>query len=330
MRSRSRSVSLSDTNISTVSFDPFAEVIATVRGLPRRTVAITWPHSIDALEAALDARDRCGVEPLLVGDPAKIRAILGELGVADPPRIVAARSDVEAASAAVALVRDGQADILMKGHLHSDDFLRPILHKETGLRTNRLMSHVFACAVPSSIYHKTLYVTDGAFNIAPGLVEKRSIVQNAIDLVRLLGCAQPKVAVLAAVESVNPAMMASIDAAALAKMAERGQITGGIVDGPLAFDNAISLQSAQAKGIVSPVAGDPDIFLVPTIETGNVMYKQLVYFSGAIAPGIILGASAPILLMSRNEPAAARTAAIAIAALIAGRKDGASHDGAAT
>ncbi|MHB8148324.1 MAG: bifunctional enoyl-CoA hydratase/phosphate acetyltransferase, partial [Vulcanimicrobiaceae bacterium] len=287
-----------------------------------------WPHSIEALEAALDARGRCGVEPLLVGDPAKIRTLLGELGVADPPRIVAARSDVEAASAAVALVRAGEADILMKGHLHSDDFLRPILRKETGLRTDRLMSHVFACAVPHSIYHKTLYVTDAAFNIAPGLNEKRSIAQNAIDLVRLLGCERPKVAILAAVESVNPAMIATTDAAALSKMAERGQITGGIVDGPLAFDNAISLHSAQAKGITSPVAGDPDILLVPTIEAGNMMYKQFVYFCGAVAPGVILGATAPVLLMSRSEPVAARTAAIAISALIAGGKNGGAADGA--
>jgi phosphate acetyltransferase len=304
-------------------------VIAAVKRSRSRTVAIVWPHDAEALRGALDARDLCGVEPSLVGDPATIDALLGELGVSDRPRIVPASSERAAASAAVALARAGEIDILMKGHLHSDDFLRPIFHAVTGLRTDRLMSHVFACAVPARIYHKTLYVTDAALNIAPDLSAKRAIVQNAIDFAQLLGCARPKVAILAAVESVNPAMIATVDAAALAKMADRGQIVGGIVDGPLAFDNALSAESARAKGIGSPVAGDPDILLVPTIETGNVLYKQLVYFCGAIAPGIVLGARVPILLTSRSEPARARTAAIAIAASMAGMPEGAEREGLA-
>jgi phosphate acetyltransferase len=310
---------LSVTHTSTAEFVPFGDTIASARRGPRRTVAVVWPHDLESLRGALDARTQFGVEPLLVGQPAAILALLDQLRVGeDRPRIVPAASDVEAASSAVALVHAGEADILMKGHLHSDDFLRPILHKERGLRLNRLMSHVFACAVPPSTYHKTLYITDAAFNVAPDLAAKRSILQNAIDFVHLLGCERPKVAILAAVESVNPAMPATVDAAALTAMARRGQITGGVVDGPLAFDNAVSLRCAQGKGIDSPVAGDPDIMLVPTIEVGNIMYKQLVHFCGAIAPGIVLGARAPVLLTSRSEPAAARTAALAIAAVIAG------------
>jgi len=310
---------LTVTNTSTAEFTPFAHVATAVRQQPRRTVAIAWPHETASLRGALDARETCGVEPLFVGDVATIERLLKQLGVTFLPRIVPAANAIEAAQRAVALVRDGEADILMKGHLHTDEFLRPILHKTTGLGADRMMSHVFACAVPGAVYHKTLYITDAAFNIAPALAAKRSIVQNAIDFVRLMGVATPKVAVLAAVESVNPAMIATVDGAALAKMAERGQITGGIVDGPLAFDNALSLRHAKTKGIDSAVAGDPDILLAPEIETGNVMYKQLVNFSGAVAPGIVLGARVPILLTSRSEPAAARTAAIAIAALIAGR-----------
>ena len=282
-------------------------------------MAVVWPHETQSLRGAIDARDTCGVEPLLIGDVRTIQALLKQLGVLDHPRIMPAASDLDAALLAVALVREREADILMKGHLHTDDFLRPILHKTNGLGIGRTMSHVFACAVPAAIYHKTLYITDAAFNIAPTLAVKRSIVQNAIDFVQMMGIAAPKVALLAAVESVNPAMTATIDAAALAKMAERGQITGGILDGPLAFDNAVSLRCAQTKGIDSRVAGDPDILLAPEIETGNVMYKQLVHFSGAVAPGIVLGARAPVLLTSRSEPAGARTAAIAVAALIAGR-----------
>lgn len=282
-------------------------------------MAVVWPHEVESIRGALDARDTCGVEPLFIGNVAAIQTLLKQLGILDHPRIVPAASAVDAALLAVAIVRDGEADILMKGHLHTDDFLRPVLHKATGLGTDRMMSHVFACAVPATIYHKMLYITDAAFNIAPTLAAKRSIVQNAIDFVRIMGVATPKVAVLAAVESVNPAMIATVDAAALAKMAERGQITGGIVDGPLAFDNALSLRCARTKGIDSRVAGDPDILLAPEIETGNVMYKQLVNFSGAVAPGLVLGARAPILLTSRSEPAAARTAAIVIAALIADR-----------
>jgi phosphate acetyltransferase len=301
---------LSDTRTSTA--DPAG--LAGAASAPPRVVAVVWPHDPASIRGALDARAACGVEPLFVGDPATIRSLLEALGAGDAPRVVAATSDVEAARLAVALVRAREADILMKGHLHTDDFLRPILHKTLGLLADGQMSHVFACAMPSASYHKTLFVTDAAFNIAPTLSQKRAIVQNAIDFVRALGVSAPKVALLAAVESVNPAMPATIDAAALCKMAERGQITGGILDGPLAFDNALSLASARAKGLDSPVAGDPDILLAPEIETGNVMYKQFVRFSGAVAAGIVLGASAPVLLTSRTEPAAARSAAIALAA----------------
>lgn len=308
---------------STPDVQPFGALAAAVRAQPRRTVAVVWPHDAASLSAVLEARTIYGIEPILVGDAAFIGALLVASSETYAPRIVDAGDDREAAALAVALVRAGEADILMKGHLHSDDFLRPALDRAGGLRGDRIMSHVFACALPPSVYPKTLYVTDAAFNIAPDLATKRAIAQNAIDLARALGVECPKVAILAAVESVNPAMPCTLDAAALCKMADRGQITGGILDGPLAFDNAISRRAADGKGIRSAVAGDPDILLVPAIETGNVMYKQMVHFCGAVAPGIVLGGRAPILLASRSEPIAARIAAIGIAAMLAGPAAGA-------
>ena len=204
--------------------------------------------------------------------------------------------------------------MLMKGHIHTDDFLRPTLDRENGLRTGRTMSHVFACYLPLHTYPKALLVTDAAFNIAPTLETKRAILENAISLAHALGVAMPKVAILAATEDVNTAMPATVDARALRDMNRNGEIAGAVVDGPFAFDNALSAEAARMKGIDSPVCGAPDILLVPTIEAGNMLYKEMVHFCGAITPGIVLGASVPILLTSRADPPEARLASCALAA----------------
>ena len=213
------------------------------------------------------------------------------------------------------LVRQGQAELLMKGSLHTDELLGAVVARETGLRTGRRISHVFIMDVPT--YHKVLIVTDAAINIAPTLEDKVDICQNAIDLAVSLGVTRPKVAILAAVETVTSKMPATIDAAALCKMAERGQITGGILDGPLAFDNAISSEAAKTKGIQSEVAGDPDILLAPDLEAGNILAKQLSFLANADSAGLVLGARVPIILTSRADSVRSRIASCAVAVLAA-------------
>jgi phosphotransacetylase len=280
-----------------------------------RTVAVVQPVSSYALAAVLRATEEGFVRPLLVGDETRIRKLAADEGLRlDDAQIVGADTDADAAERAVALVRSGDAEMLMKGHIHTDDFLRPTLNREGGLRTDRTMSHIFVCYLPQQIYPKALLVTDAAFNIAPNLAAKRAIVENAIALAHALGVAVPKVAVLAATEEVNSAMPATVDARALRDMNRGGEITGAIVDGPFAFDNALSAKAAKTKGIDSPVCGDPDILVVPTIEAGNMLYKEMVHFCGAITPGIVLGATAPILLTSRADPLEARLASCALAA----------------
>lgn len=219
-----------------------------------------------------------------------------------------------AAERAAAMALRGEAEILMKGSLHSDELLQAVL-AQPGLRTGRRMSHVFRFDVP--LYPKPLMVTDAALNIAPTLAEKADIVRNAIDLAQLLGVATPKVALLAAVETVNPNMPSTVDAAALCKMADRDQISGGLLDGPLAFDNAISAHAAQVKGIRSPVAGDADILVVPDIEAGNMLAKQLEYLAGAVGAGIVMGARVPIALTSRADSAMSRVASAVLAVRLA-------------
>jgi phosphotransacetylase len=219
------------------------------------------------------------------------------------------------AAAAVQLVRTGKAEILMKGSLHSDELLAAVVARETGLRTGRRLSHVFLMDVPT--YHKVLIVTDGAINIAPSLEDKVDICQNAIDLATSFGVERPKVAILAAVETVNSKMPATLDAAALCKMSERGQIKGGLLDGPLAFDNAISLEAARTKKIASQVAGDPDILLAPDLEAGNILAKQLSFLADADSAGLVLGAKVPVVLTSRADSVRSRIASCAVAALYA-------------
>ena len=217
-------------------------------------------------------------------------------------------------------MRQGYAEILMKGSLHTDELLGAVVARETGLRTGRRISHVFIMDVPT--YHKVLVVTDGAINMAPTLEDKADICQNAIDLAISLGVARPKVAILAAVETINSRMPATIDAAALCKMADRGQIKGGILDGPLAFDNAISKDAARIKGIVSEVAGDPDILLVPDLEAGNILAKQLIFLANADSAGLVLGTRVPIILTSRADSVRSRIASCAVAALVAHARRG--------
>jgi len=304
------------TNTLKADFKHLEDMMAEVRGRKRpRTVAVVQPVSSHALGAALQARAEGFVLPLLVGEAQRIRTVAAENDLSlEGAQIVQADNDAQAAERAVTLVRNGEAEMLMKGHIHTDDFLRPTLDRVHGLRTGRTMSHVFVCYLPQRIYPKALLVTDAAFNIAPSLEAKRAILENAIALAHALGIARPKVAILAATEEVDPAMPATVDARALRDANRSGEIAGAIVDGPFAFDNALSVTAARTKGIDSPVCGDPDILLVPTIEAGNMLYKEMVYFCGAITPGIVLGASAPILLTSRADPPEARLASCALAA----------------
>jgi phosphotransacetylase/acyl dehydratase len=279
--------------------------------------AIAHPCDDVSLLAAVEAAERGLITPILVGPEQKIRdtAAAHKLDISHF-RIVDTQHSHESAAKAVALVREGSAKLLMKGSLHTDELLHEVMQPGTGLRTGRRLSHVFVLDVPT--YPRPLFVTDAAINIAPTLEEKASIVQNAIELAHVLGLETPHVAILAAVETVNPVMQATLDAAALCKMADRGQITGAILDGPLAFDNAVSAAAAAQKGIKSAVAGQADILLVPNIEAGNILAKQLTFLANADAAGIVLGASVPIILTSRADNDRARLASCAIAVIMAG------------
>jgi phosphotransacetylase len=274
--------------------------------------AVVHPCEATALAGAIEGAALGLITPILVGPAARIREIANEKGIAlGAARIVDVPHSHAAAAKAVELVRTGEAELLMKGSLHTDELLGAVVARETGLRTGRRVSHVFIMDVPT--YHKVLVVTDAAINIAPTLEDKVDICQNAIDLVVSLGLTQPKVAILAAVETVTSKMPATIDAAALCKMSERGQITGALLDGPLAFDNAISKDAAKTKGIRSEVAGDPDILLAPDLEAGNILAKQLTFLANADSAGLVLGARVPIILTSRADSVRSRIASCAVA-----------------
>ena len=262
--------------------------------------AVVHPVDRNSLLGAIDAAQAGLIVPVLVGPEAKIRAAAEEAGVdLSPYELVACEHSHEAAATAVALARGGKVEALMKGSLHTDELMHEVVAKDTGLRTARRISHVFALDVPA--YPRPLFLTDAAINIEPDLDDKRDIVQNAIDLARALGIETPKVAILSFVETVDAKFRSTMDAAALCKMADRKQITGGLVDGPLAFDNAVSEEAAQAKGIDSPVAGRADILVVPDLEAGNMLAKQLEYLAEAQGAGIVLGARVPIALTSRAD-----------------------------
>ena len=280
---------------------------------PLRT-AVVHPVDKTSLAGAVAAAGEGLIEPVLIGPEHKIRAVAEAEGLdISSFTLIATEHSHAAADKAVELARAGEVGALMKGSLHTDEFLRPVVSKQTGLRTERRMSHVFAFDVPT--YARPLFITDAAINIAPGLEQKRDIVQNAIDLALALGIELPKVAVLSAVETVTPGIQSTLDAAALCKMADRGQITGGSVDGPLAFDNAVSPEACAIKGIVSPVAGQADILVVPDLEAGNMLAKQLEYLGGAEGAGIVLGARLPIILTSRADDTVSRLASCALAVM---------------
>ncbi len=294
----------------------FRDMLLRVRDLPPVTVAIAHPCDATSLTAVQEVVALGMVVPILVGPVAKIRAAAASAGIDIAGwRLEDAPHSHAAAARAVALVRAGEAALLMKGSLHSDELLHEVVAAGTGLRTERRLSHVYVMDVP--LYPRPLLITDAAVNIAPTLEVKRDIVQNAIDLAHVMGVECPKVAILSAVEMINPAIPSTLDAAALCKMADRGQITGGLVDGPLAFDNAVSLAAARQKGIVSPVAGQADILVVPDLEAGNMLAKQLSFLAGADAAGVVLGARVPIILTSRADSARTRVASCAVAVLMA-------------
>lgn len=275
--------------------------------------AIVHPCDPESLKGAIEAAQLGLIVPILVGPEGKIRGAAAGLDIS-AFRLVATPHSHAAAAEAVALARRGEVEALMKGSLHTDELMHEVMQDDTGLRTGRRISHVYL--FDAACYPKPLLVTDAAVNILPRLADKSDICQNAIDLAHVLGIAMPKVAILSAVETVTEKLPSTIDAAALCKMAERGQITGALLDGPLAFDNAISPQAARIKGLTSAVAGDADILLVPDLESGNMLAKQLTFFEQAEGAGIVLGARLPIMLTSRADPLSTRIASAAIALLM--------------
>jgi phosphate acetyltransferase len=296
--------------------DAFTRLLRRCEGIPPVTCAVVHPCDHDSLLGPIEAAKRGLIIPVLVGPEAKIRAAAGAAGVdLSPYRLVSTEHSHAAAEQAVALARAGEVEALMKGSLHTDELMSAVVSSATGLRTARRISHVFIMDVPA--YPRPLLITDAAINIYPTLDDKVDIIQNAIDLAHLLGVSEPKVAILSAVETINSKIPSTLDAAVLCKMADRGQITGGILDGPLAFDNAISEAAARTKKIVSPVAGQADILVVPDLEAGNMVGKQLEYFAGADSAGIVLGTRVPIVLTSRADSVRTRLASTAVLKLVA-------------
>jgi phosphate acetyltransferase len=297
----------------------YQRLIAAVKGLPATPTAVAHPCNASSLEGAIDAAQLGIIAPILVGPKNKILAAAAAAHLdITPYEIVDAEHSHDAAAKAVALVREGRAEMLMKGSLSTDELLGAVVRRDGGLRTERRLSHCFIMDVPN--HPNVLIITDAAINIFPTLAEKVDIVQNAIDLAHALRIAQPKVAILSAMEKINPSLQSTVEAAALCKMADRGQITGGLLDGPLALDNAISPEAAQIKNIGGPVAGQADILVVPDLEAGNMLAKSLSFLMGADSAGIVLGARVPITLTSRADSVQSRLASSAVAALVAHRR----------
>lgn len=290
-------------------------LIEQVQAMDPVPTAVAHPCSPGALEGATDAAEMGIIIPILVGPKARIEAIAAEAGIdISTYELIDAAHSHDSAEKAVALVREGRAEVLMKGSLHTDELLAAVVRRDTGLRTERRLSHCFLMDVPG--YDHVLTITDAAINIFPTLEDKVDIVQNAIDLSHAMGNDAPRVAILSAMETVNPKVPSTIEAAALCKMADRGQITGGLLDGPLAFDNAISPEAAEIKGIDGPVAGRADILVVPDLEAGNMLAKSLSFLMNADSAGIVLGARVPIVLTSRADSVQSRLASCAVAAMI--------------
>lgn len=316
---RWNTIPLPDIQVKAPSHNYQQWLLNKTNGMKPLKVAVVHPVDIFSLSGAIEAAKAGIIEPILVGPEAKIRKTAEDAHIdLDSYVIFSTPHSHAAAAAAVEMALQGKVEALMKGKLHTDELMEAVIDKEKGLRTGRRMSHVFVVDVPS--YPKPLFLTDAAINIKPHLMDKKDIVQNAIDLFHALELGTPKVAVLSAVETVNEKIPSTLDATALCKMAERGQITGGILDGPLAFDNAVSMEAAGIKGLHSEVPGNADILVVPDIESGNMLYKQLRYFSGAQGAGIVMGAKVPIVLTSRAGDAESRVVSCALALLYARTK----------
>jgi phosphotransacetylase len=309
--------SISDTGMATErKQDAYEKLIERCQALEPVVTAVAYPCEETALRGAVEAAEARLIVPILVGPRKKICEVAQQAGLnLQPYDIEDVPDSMAAAAKAVELVRTARAEVLMKGSLHTDELMSAVVASATGLRTSRRISHAFIMAVPT--YYKPLIITDAAINIAPGLEDKRDICQNAIDLAHSLGRAMPKVAILSAVETITTKIPSTIDAAALCKMADRGQITGAILDGPLAMDNAISPEAVKAKGIVSQVAGDADILVAPDLEAGNILAKQLTFLAKADAAGLVLGARVPIILTSRADSVRVRMASCCAAVLVA-------------
>jgi phosphate acetyltransferase len=294
----------------------YERLIARAKAVPAATTVVVHPCDETSLRGAVEAAEAGIIVPILVGPAAKISAVARAHGLKiDQFRMVDVPHSEAAAAKGVELIRESAGELLMKGSLHTDELMRAVASSATGLRTARRISHVFIMDVPT--YSETLFITDAAINIFPDLEAKRDIVQNAIDLFRDVGLGMPRVALLSAVETVTPKIPSTIDAASLCKMAERGQITGGVLDGPLAFDNAVDPEAARIKGINSEVAGRAQILVVPDLEAGNMLAKNLTFLARADAAGIVLGARVPIILTSRADSVRARMASCAVAVLYA-------------
>jgi phosphate acetyltransferase len=296
-------------------FHVFHKFLERCKDLPAITTSVCWPLSEVAIRGAVEAAEAGLILPTLVGPETQIKALAEKLGVdisAYP--IINAATEAKAAEISVNMCRDGSALAMMKGSLHTDELMKVAMDRDKGLRTTRRITHVFVMDTPA--YARTLLITDAAINIAPELEDKVHIVQNAIDLAHALGIPKPKVALLSAIETVNPKISSTLDAAALCKMADRGQITGGVLDGPLAFDTAVSVKAAKIKKLVSPVTGQADILVVPDLESGNMLAKQLEYLGGAQLAGIVLGARVPVILTSRADSAETRLTSCAVAVLL--------------
>lgn len=299
-----------------MSHEKYRRLIDTAKALPPVATAVVHPCDESSLSGALDAAKLGLIRPILVGPKVKIQAVAQKLklDIAGCELVDTPHSHAAAAKA-VELVRAGKAEALMKGALHTDELMAEVVKRDTGLRTARRISHCFVMDVPS--YENAIIVSDAAVNIAPSLRDKVDIVQNAIDLARALRFPEARVAILSAMETVNPDVPSTVEAAALCKMADRGQITGGILDGPLALDNAINLQAASIKKIVSPVAGRANVLIVPDLEAGNMLAKSLSFLAQADCAGIVLGAKVPVILTSRADSVMARLASCAVASLVA-------------
>src|SRR3954467_81172 len=317
-------MSLADRSQDSIALSPlgppsgskYDRVIARAKSVPPATTLVVHPCDETSLRGAIEAAQEGIIKPVLVGPASKIKAVALQYGISlDGVEIVDVPHSDAAATKAVEMIREAKGELLMKGSLHTDELMRAVTSGSTGLRTARRISHVFVMDVPT--YSETLFITDAAINIAPDLDVKRDIVQNAIDLFVQCGLGRPKVAILSAVETVTSKIPSTIDAAALCKMADRGQITGALLDGPLAMDNAISPEAAKTKGISSPVAGDADILVAPDLESGNILAKQLTFLTHADAAGIVLGARVPIILTSRADSVRARMASCGVAVLLA-------------